>query len=86
MEKLRNGYFTYHMVSDANVRNMISSSLSVNANEDYAGMFSPINDKHVLMLDDMMSRGATIKDAIRNLCCSYHPKSITVLTLLSQKY
>lgn len=86
MTSKRNGYFTYHMVSNPDIRNMISSSLSVCDSPTYSSAFSPINDRHVLMIDDLISRGNTIKDAIRNLCSSYHPKSVTVLTLLSQKF
>jgi len=89
MDRVRRGYFTYHMVSNPDLRNMISSSLSVRGSEEYdeyTSAFSPINDKHVLLVDDLMSRGSTIRDAIRNLCSCYHPKSVTVLTLLSQKY
>ena len=86
MDEKRRGYFTYHMISNPDIRNMISSSLSVCDSTEYSNAFGPINDQHILMIDDLISRGSTIKDAIRNLCNCYHPKSITVLTLLSKKY
>lgn len=86
MDEKRNGYFTYHIVLNRDMRNMISSSLSACNNETYSGAFSPINDKHVFLVDDLMSRGSTLKDATRNLCSCYHPASVTALALLSQKY
>jgi len=43
-----------------------------------------INDKDVLIIDDAISHGNTIKDVINEIKGFYVPKSITVLTLLSK--
>lgn len=44
-----------------------------------------INDKNILILDDVFSSGATISKAVEAIKQNYMPKSITVVTLLSKK-
>jgi hypoxanthine-guanine phosphoribosyltransferase len=48
----------------------------------YMPMF---NDKNILILDDSISRGATIKNAC-NIIKDFSPKTITVLTMFFKKY
>lgn len=45
-----------------------------------------INGEDVLIIDDTISRGQTIKEACQIIQDTYAPKSITVLTLLSKLY
>lgn len=44
-----------------------------------------INGKNILILDDVFSSGATISQAVNAISQNYAPKSITVVTLLSNK-
>lgn len=43
-----------------------------------------INDKNVLLLDDIVSSGNTVSSCFKNIKQTFNPKSITVLTLLSK--
>ena len=43
-----------------------------------------INDKHILILDDIMSSGSTVSQCVKNINETFNPKSITVITLLSK--
>ncbi|MCH5167873.1 MAG: phosphoribosyltransferase [Erysipelotrichales bacterium] len=45
-----------------------------------------INDKNVIVLDDIFSNGTTVSQAIEAIKQNYEPKSMTVVTLLSKKY
>lgn len=85
MEKLHDGEFAYHFVRNPKVRNLISTSMTLDQNY-YKSNFIPMNEQHVLLVDDSMSRGQSIKEACELICSGYHPKSITALTLLSKKY
>ena len=78
MENEHKGLFSYHFIEDSSIRNMISKSMSVNM-ESHAD----IDNKHVLLLDDTISRGKTLQEAYQLICSSYNPKSVTALTLFS---
>lgn len=43
-----------------------------------------INNKNVLLLDDIVSSGNTVSSCLNNIKTTFKPKSITVLTLLSK--
>lgn len=47
---------------------------------------SDINNKNIIIIDDIISTGSTIKLEIEALLKIYKPKSITCLTLLSKLY
>lgn len=85
MIKLHDGEFAYHYVRNPKIRNLISTSVTLDTNY-YKNNFLPMNEQHVLLVDDSMSRGASIKEACGLICSGYHPKSIVGLTLLSKKY
>lgn len=57
--------------------------LSLNNCEDAA---EKINDKNIIVLDDIFSSGATVSQAIEAIKQNYEPKSMTVITLLSKRY
>ena len=82
MDEERNGIFTRHKVYDKEMRNVLSDTLKVSKSR-LARKSKYINGEDVLLIDDTISRGQTIKDACRIIQESYSPKSITVLTLLS---
>lgn len=54
--------------------------LSISRYAEYANL---INDKNVLLIDDTISRGQTIKETCSIIKYSYKPKSVSVLTLIS---
>ena len=85
MDKKHNGLFSYHFVSDPETRNHISSVMKTAQDEFYYDYCKNINDEHVLVLDDTVSRGTSICDACNALCSSYHPKTLTALTLFSPR-
>ena len=52
----------------------------------YAEFANKINGQDILIIDDTISRGQSIKEVCRIMNESYSPKSITVMTLLSKLY
>ena len=45
-----------------------------------------INNKNILLVDDIISHCSSNKESIRTLKDQYEPKKIDVLTLLSKRY
>lgn len=85
MNAERNGLYTKHFVEDQTMRNLISKSLKIAS--EYETKYSPyIENEDILLIDDSISRGDTIKEACQILQDTYSPKSITVLTLFSKLY
>ena len=79
------GKFTYHSVKDDEMRNLISNSMKV-VDSDFQEASELLNGRNVLILDDSVSRGKTIVDAVKAIGELYVPKSITILTLFSKSY
>ena len=85
MDEERGGYFTRHYVRDAKMRDVLNKTLKL-TNDAVARYSKSIDGKDVLLIDDSISRGQTIKEACNILMENYVPKSITVLTLFSKLY
>lgn len=85
MMRERGGYFTYHFIKDPNVRNAITQTLKLNDRQFYDASVK-INGHNVLLIDDTVSRGQTVKQAAELIKDNFTPKTITVLTLLSKLY
>jgi phosphoribosylpyrophosphate synthetase len=83
MDKERNGYFSRHLIKNNQMRDVLDSTLKL-SDDRFAEFANKINGQHVLLVDDTISRGQTIKRACQIMRESYAPKSITVLTLLSR--
>lgn len=83
MNEEKNGYFSRHYVKDKTMRNVLKDTFKV-TNDNYARWAKDLTDKDVLLIDDTISRGQTIKSACKIISDTYSPKSITVLTLLSK--
>lgn len=81
----RNGMFSCHLVTDKLMRDTLLDTLKITPDK-YARYSKIINGQNILLIDDTISRGQTIKRACEILNESYGPKSITVLTLLSKLY
>lgn len=85
MNEEKNGYFTRHYVTDANMRNVLTKTLKLST--DSVARYSKLIDgKDILLIDDSISRGQTIMEACQILQENYSPTSITVLTLFSKLY
>lgn len=83
MDKLRDGYFSRHLITNNKMRDILDFTLKV-SDDRFAEFANKINGQDILIIDDTISRGQTIKEACHIMSESYAPKSITVLTLLSK--
>jgi hypothetical protein len=83
MDKERNGYFSRHLIKNNQMRDVLDSTLKL-SDDRFAEFANKINGQDVLIIDDTISRGQSIKEACQIMLESYAPKSITVLTLLSR--
>lgn len=83
MDENHGGTFSYHFVKDPEIRNHMSMSMKLSKTPSVAKEYGDINDCHVLLLDDSVSRGASMREAYNLLVNHYHPKSITGLVLFS---
>lgn len=82
MDEKRDGTFSRHFIQDSKMRNVLLNTLKVSPDR-YAKDSKKINGQDILIIDDTISRGQSIKEACRIMMESYAPKSITVLTLSS---
>lgn len=83
MDKKRNGYFSRHLIKNKQMRDILDLTLKL-SEDKFAEFANKINGQDILIIDDTISRGQTIKEACHIMMESYAPKSITVLTLLSK--
>lgn len=83
MDKDKNGVFTRHLINDAKMRDTVDKTLK-NNDDLITDNATKITDHDVLIVDDTISRGQTIKEAVNVIKSCYAPKSITVLTLFSK--
>lgn len=85
MDKQRNGYFSRHLITNNKMRDILDITLKL-SDDRFAEFANKINGQDILIIDDTISRGQSIKEACKIMSESYAPKSITVLTLLSKLY
>jgi len=85
MDEKAAGCFTRHYIKDDKMLKTLDCTLKLSTDR-YAEYANVINDANVLIIDDTISRGQTVKEAVDIIKKSYAPKSITVLTLLSSLY
>ena len=83
MDKEKKGSFSRHLIKDSEMRDVLDSTLKL-SNDGFAEFANKINGQDILIIDDTISRGQSIKEACHIMMESYAPKSITVLTLLSK--
>lgn len=83
MDEQRKGTFSRHLIKDSEMRDVLDFTLKVSSDR-FAEFANKINGQDILIIDDTISRGQTIKEACKIMLESYSPKSITVLTLLSK--
>lgn len=83
MNRFKNGIFTRHLIDDKEMRNAMDKTFELSDDPD--NTYAPkINGKNLLIIDDTISRGQSVQEAVSRLRQCYAPKSITVLTLLSK--
>lgn len=83
MNERHNGTFSYHFIRDPKIRNHMSLSMKLSKTPDIAKEYGDINECHVILLDDYLSRGTSMKEACELLVQGYTPKSITSPVMLS---
>lgn len=84
MDEEKNGMFCIHYIDDIEMRNNMEYVLKMdNTYKTILANENKLYEKDVLIIDDLMSRGTSIKNAIKYVK-EYSPKSITVLTLMSK--
>lgn len=83
MDEKRDGTFSRHLIKDKKMRDTLLNTLKISPDR-YAKDSKDINGQDILIIDDTISRGQSIKEACKIIMESYAPKSITVLTLLSK--
>ena len=74
-----------HLMHDRDIRSVVEKTIRINYPQ-IAKYFDSINNKDVLVIDDNIGRGSSIKAAIRELKNCYSPNSITFFTLFSERY
>lgn len=70
------------MIIDDKMRNSLDKTFKL-SNDECAKYANVINDKDILIVDDTISRGQSIKEMCEIIQNTYNPKSLTVLTLMS---
>jgi hypothetical protein len=83
-KKMGDKYRT-HLMRNRDIRTIVEQTIRINYPQ-VAQYFDSINNKNVLVIDDNIGRGSSIKVAIKELQKYFSPNSITFLTLFSEKY
>ena len=77
--------FRFHLIKDMEMRKVIEHTIKI-SDEFYGQYVDAINEKNILIIDDSIALGSTIKQACQIITDAYTPKSISVLTLFSPLY
>lgn len=85
MDIEKGGYFARHLVPNQDMRRVLDRTFAA-SDDPYMDYAKKIRGKDVLLIDDTISQGQSVKEACKIILENYSPKSITVLTLLSKLY
>ena len=85
MDDIRGGYFTYHFIKDNEMRGVLNNTMKIDKDK-YSLYVDDINGEDILLIDDSITKGQSIKSAVEVISDCYLPKSISVLTLMSKLY
>lgn len=85
MDEKNEGMFTYHLIDDQKMRQSIINTMKI-IPEDFPLYCSNINDKDIILIDDSITHGQSIKSACNALLNCYNPKSISIFTMFSRLY
>lgn len=84
-KSMKGGVFKFHEIKDMNMRKVIEHT--VKRNDEYWGNYiDAFNGKDIIIVDDSITLGNTIKETCKIITDCYTPKSVTILTLLSPLY
>lgn len=81
MIEKRNGLFSRHFLT-SDLRKIIKITMKLNS-EDFNKNSRIIDNQNVLIIDDIVSKGQSLKEAFNILKNNFNPNSITLLSLMS---
>lgn len=84
-KNMRSEYYKAHYIKDRDMRKVITQTMKINDARTGAYL-EAINDKDILLLDDTITNGNSINEAVNIIKEYFAPKSITVLTVMSPLY
>lgn len=78
-------FFRYHFIPEMDMRDAITQSMKMNDNKlgDY---IEAINNQDILIIDDSITSGRSLKQAAELINQYYAPKKIVLFSLFSQLY
>ena len=82
MDENNDGVFSFHYIKDMEMRESIVNTMKC-ASEEYTTFNKEIDGKDVLLIDDSITKGQSIRDAVHAIKELYQPKSVSVLTIFS---
>ena len=77
--------FQFHKIADLEMRKVIENTIKLN-DQYYGKYIDAINDKNVVIVDDSITLGQSLKESYNIIQTYYSPKSISVVTLFSPLY
>lgn len=85
LDTMPNGKYKKHLITDKDIRNAVRVTMELNRN--VSSLYQKdINDKDILLVDDTITYGQSLEEALSRLYDVYYPKSVTILTMFSKKY
>ena len=83
MDRECNGVFSYHRIPNQNLRKSLIDTLIADS-ERFEGYEKQINGADVVLVDDSITHGQSIRSAVNAIQTLYQPKSISVFTMFSK--
>ena len=85
MDDEYDGLFISHLIPDQDIRNTIIDTMKLNK-EKYVFYSKDIDGNNIVLIDDTITGGRSIKECYQKIMAMYKPKSVSVLTLFSKLY
>jgi hypothetical protein len=85
MDSEKNGMFSFRYVKDNEMKNCIEKTFKI-VDDGILSYSDEINGKDILIIDDTITNGGTVKSAIKVITEVFTPKTISVLTMFSKRY
>jgi orotate phosphoribosyltransferase-like protein len=82
MDNEKNGMFSFRYIKDNEMRNCIEKTFKI-VDDGILSYSDEINGKDILIIDDKITNGGTVKSAIKVITEVFTPKTISVLTMFS---
>lgn len=83
--KKMGNYYRAHLMYDEDLRSVIDKTIKLN-DKIIADYMDNINGKNILIIDDNIGYGNSVKYSCKEMMEYYTPKTITFLSLFSEKY